>query len=817
MKTPAASQSLSLRSLITLTLPTLDQKPGPLHTILQDEGNLYYSDEINHSVVSLTERGEVRWHKSKRGKEPGEFNYPKGIDVGWINERVHKTRCVAVCDAWNRRIQFFDSDGGFLTIWDRAGDIPFNDPVDIRFIETKDGAGSSNPCWLILDRGHGCIFGLDMIGTLLFRVGRCFPDNLETLWPKPGDSPVSSASSTDRLSACLPYDPLFVPSRIFGITHEALFIWEPKSRRLKQSVSGNLLPVWIDLPPGAEWIAADESGLLYFDRSAGLLGSFDIEAEGWQSVPIEGALVPSGRNSREVWAQDNSCIRHWSCAFGEQKEEGKAQSWVLCGLTYEIERSLNKEFASADLTRLLASVNRLRELSSGMLEFSEDNWTDSVFIEKARENLKSASSAIREGVFRIKELAHTVFLGILKIQALKSIYCEKEDLRYFNQALARVQAVMKSLRQFLEEMILFKDDWFIAAIALAPNIADLSKNQKLLMQEHDGALHSAISELTKRICCLSFFNELDKEPINSGIENLLEHGFAFEKHRVPIIHSKSSHLREIDRIFVGDASNSSCAGPAVICFRTGIGFLVSLYNSCQIMQLSESGKVLGCLKLPDVSEKKLGNPQGIAVDDKGRIWVSIPSENRIEIIDPAKRQRHSLEEMAGNSPCLNWPIGIYKAFDERMLIADAMNNRILITDANGQISTLVGGQGKHPGELRHPIAFCGSGENAEFWAVEIRNHRLQRFNLDGQFLGEIGGFGLGKGHFVLPDSAAIFDDGLLAVSQWQFSRAVKLFSKDGNELETLQVDYSPWGILAHKSILLVCEGLGNHIRIYERI
>jgi len=328
-------------------------------------------------------------------------------------------------------------------------------------------------------------------------------------------------------------------------------------------------------------------------------------------------------------------------------------------------------------------------------------------------------------------------------------------------------------------------------------------------------LYGAVLELTKSLWCISFFDGQKDDLKSSKTENTLDRSYGIAEHSFSISQSKSRYLREIDRIFVGDAANADCVWPAAICYNPGIGFLVSLYNSCQVLRLNESGKVLGYLTLPSVPNSKFGHPHGIAVDDANRIWISIPSENRIEIIDASKNQRQSLEDLVGKPLGLHWPIGIYKALNGEMLIADTYNSRILAATAGWQITTLVDRAGKNPGELRHPIAFCGSKKDPEFWVVEIRNHRLQRFNLNGQSLGEIGGVGLGKGHLVLPDSAAIFDDGMLAVSQGHCSGALKLFSEDGDE--TIPVDYYPWGILAHKSILLVCEGLGNRIRIYERI
>jgi hypothetical protein len=72
----------------TVDLPGVEKtEAGPLHTIVTDlSGNIYYSDEFNHSVVSLDDTGRLRWFRSRRGNAPGEFYYPRGLALGWIKK-----------------------------------------------------------------------------------------------------------------------------------------------------------------------------------------------------------------------------------------------------------------------------------------------------------------------------------------------------------------------------------------------------------------------------------------------------------------------------------------------------------------------------------------------------------------------------------------------------------------------------------------------------------------------------------------------------------------------------------------------------------
>jgi hypothetical protein len=305
--------NLSIDLLSTIQLPSLGAELGPIHTIVQDDhNNIYYSDEINHSLVSLNEAGEVRWHRNQKGKKAGEFHYPKGIEWGWINQNGIKTECLAVCDSWNKRIQFFDQYGNFIAVWGIAGDISFSDVVDIRFIGDYSDSTMEHSCWLILDRGHHSLIGLDPSGLLIVKIGRALPDNLEPHWDAPCDISNPPTLHADLIRDYLPYDSLFMPLRIFGNARNALFVWEPKSRRLKQAVSRAFLPVLIKPPSGGDWIGADEKGLLCFDKSAGVLEAYNSQEKTWQSAAIEGTPLPLGRSTTDLWLQDGMHVHHYS-------------------------------------------------------------------------------------------------------------------------------------------------------------------------------------------------------------------------------------------------------------------------------------------------------------------------------------------------------------------------------------------------------------------------------------------------------------------------------------------------------------------------
>ncbi len=807
---------LSLRLLDKVALPHFGFDPGTIHTMLKDaEGTYYYSDEINHTLVSLSAAGQVRWYRSGRGIDAGQFQYPKGIDLGWIDQNGTRTRCIAACDAWNRRVQFFGLDGSFLTSWNAVGASPFGEPVDIRFIGGKNGSCQAGSCWLVLDRQLHCLFGLDWRGVQTFRFGRALPENMESGLALPSDHPESNASSLDPLREYLPYDPLFMPLRIFGNSHEAVFLWIPRSRSLRHSVAGNLLPVWIGLPAGSQWIGADAHGLLCFDRASGVLLSYDVKEKTWQSVPVKGLPIPSGRSSQEVWTQDGSLVCHWGCG-AESAEYCDSPPWMVSGLPDEIGRILAEGVVSSDIRELQEAAFRLFEISNQVLSASSDQWADDAFINKAKAELAAFRQGFATGFSKPRELERFIFLASIKLQALHNSWGSSHPL-IFRQALDRILAATRSMAGLFEKVVLVRDDWFFTRLATqAFEDEDSTGIRQVMLQEHDDALLNAARKLAGWLWYVPFSDRLFRGPEVSTALSSVENRKKNVECLSPILGYSWSQLREVDRIYVGGGASVDCASPATICCHPETGYLVSLKNSGQILHLSEKGEVLNTIDLPPAAGGILRKPHGIATDRLNRLWISDPQDSFVGIISTTANQLLSLEELAGRPLNLKYPTGIHQASNGQMLIADTQNSRILMAAMDGQITALVDRQGKHAGELRHPVAFCGAKGKPAFWVADIRNHRLQRFHLDGQFEEMIGGIGLGKGRLVLPESVSMFEDGTLAVSQRQCTRAVKLFSEIGDEFDTLQLDYGPWGILAHRGFLLVCEGDGNHIRVYER-
>ncbi len=83
----------------------------PTDVAVSADGTFYVSDGYGNSrVIKFSKDGTYLFEWGKFGNKQGEFNIPHGIDLD-------KNGYVYVADRENNRIQKFDSEGNFITLW----------------------------------------------------------------------------------------------------------------------------------------------------------------------------------------------------------------------------------------------------------------------------------------------------------------------------------------------------------------------------------------------------------------------------------------------------------------------------------------------------------------------------------------------------------------------------------------------------------------------------------------------------------------------------------------------------------------------------
>ncbi|MEC9271775.1 MAG: NHL repeat-containing protein, partial [Chloroflexota bacterium] len=91
-----------------------------------------------------------------------------------------------------------------------------------------------------------------------------------------------------------------------------------------------------------------------------------------------------------------------------------------------------------------------------------------------------------------------------------------------------------------------------------------------------------------------------------------------------------------------------------------------------------------------------------------------------------------------------------------------------------------GAHGSGDGELNRPAGIT-IGPDETVYVVDSRNNRVQKFSLDGKFLGKFGTAGSGDGEFNLPWGICLDKEGNIFVADWRNDR-VQSFTNDGKWL-----------------------------------
>ncbi len=841
-----------------LKLPCLrGSAPGPLHSIVLDpEGNLYYSDELNHLVASLHRGGGPRWHVGGKGSENNCFHYPRGIELGYLRHEGERRYCLAVCDSWNHRVQFLSLEGNLIACWDGRS---FGEINDIRYIRCNDGCPQECRCWIVLDKTNHKLHILDEEGNAQFNVGSVLPPNLEGRLQA-----ANTCSDLCRVAESLPshpsFDFVYYPARILGSSAHSLFVWEPFSRRLKGVLSGNLFPLPFPSAPHAEWISADGSGFVGWDRSDNRLLFFDAAGGLFHEETIEGTPVPSNISSNGVWLQNGASLLRMELSRipGMQKSESL---WKR-----SLEKAIADEHSAAPdelLHALWSSLAALTDLGEMLALHQDDDALDEILPGEISARMDAMNRELHSSFAKIRERTRLSLQWCSMVETLclatKSLPKGVEEAADVGKALAeQVSAKICEIRELLDRLVLARTcppqkDGAAFGFQETPNpFARLKKApvpyyeapvwtrrlSRLAGSSLFAAPHSTfarwrmlIAELEENL--VQFIRNLSSwidaslvdpkwapetrhsltalEPalVNSAVCPIARPAFRS-------LPKTSRGIKEAGRISLPPGSvNPPARLYGLAAARNGHLF-ASLFNANAIAHFDETGKLVEVTDSRAGNRINLQNPAGLSLDAQGRLWIIEHLTGRLRRWDFQTNLFETVEDGGPAPIVLNGPYGIAPDGNGGMLIADTCNHRVVRVPPTGAWQIARPGDKKDIWGMRHPLGFCSDENSGRLWVVDHRNHRILEMAADDGPVAEIGRAGLGRGRLLWPESAVMFRDGAMAVAQGRVLRTLKIFSGMGEELASLTLDFMPGCMAVRDNLLLIAEFDGDGIRIFER-
>ncbi len=237
--------------------------------------------------------------------------------------------------------------------------------------------------------------------------------------------------------------------------------------------------------------------------------------------------------------------------------------------------------------------------------------------------------------------------------------------------------------------------------------------------------------------------------------------------------SKSSVKKALSRIFGEEKPPSVMVRPhGVFADNERVYISDPGFGCCHIFDLRRKKYFL----IERAGAKKLLSPIGVAVDDRGDIYISDSLLKHIFVFD---KDGKYLREI-GSPGFFGRPTGI--AIDgNRLFVVDTHAHRVLVLSKdNGSLLFGFGKNGTAPGDFNYPTNIALSKDKL-IYVTDSMNFRIQSFTGDGSFLNSFGKPGDGSGYLSRPKGIAVDSEGHIYVVDSHFDN-VQIFDAEGNLL-----------------------------------
>jgi sugar lactone lactonase YvrE len=172
---------------------------------------------------------------------------------------------------------------------------------------------------------------------------------------------------------------------------------------------------------------------------------------------------------------------------------------------------------------------------------------------------------------------------------------------------------------------------------------------------------------------------------------------------------------------------------------------------------------------------------GLAIDDADRLFVSDPGNHNILIFGPNHKAQAAIREG------LSEPAGMAIDLENRFLyVADVALDQVLVYDADTfALLRRIGTGGKDhslttPGDFAKPTGVAVD-KDGNLYVADMLNARIEIFDADGHFIRTFGKRGDGPGYFAMPKGVAIDCDGHIWVTDAMQNR-VQIYTQEGQLL-----------------------------------
>jgi DNA-binding beta-propeller fold protein YncE len=180
------------------------------------------------------------------------------------------------------------------------------------------------------------------------------------------------------------------------------------------------------------------------------------------------------------------------------------------------------------------------------------------------------------------------------------------------------------------------------------------------------------------------------------------------------------------------------------------------------------------------SKDEMIEPQCVAVDNKDNIYVTDSKVGKVFVFDPSGKTRRVFGSIKGGEGYFKRPTGIaIDSENQRVYVTDTLRDRVYVLNFDGQVLSFFGKHGAGNGEFNLPTEV--HVKNGIVAVVDAMNFRVQLFDVEGNFKGQIGATGNPKGDIYRPKGIAIDSEDHIYLVEGEWG-LVQVFDREGRLL-----------------------------------
>ena len=226
------------------------------------------------------------------------------------------------------------------------------------------------------------------------------------------------------------------------------------------------------------------------------------------------------------------------------------------------------------------------------------------------------------------------------------------------------------------------------------------------------------------------------------------------------------------------SGNNQLQNPDAIAIDDSGNIYVTDHHGCRIRVFTSDGTFLrkwgdGC----GSNDNQVWDPQGIAVDSEGNVYVADTESHRVKKFSANGTFVRKWGSYGSDNDQLNRPHDVAVDSGGNVYVCDTDNHRIVKYSSIGEFQAKWGSQGSNDGEFNYPTDIDVDSSN-NIYVTDRHNHRIQVLDSSGNFLRKWGECcGTGNNQLNNPYGIALDSEGNVYVADTSNDRIVKYTSE----------------------------------------